>query len=239
MTEDKAELNSERVWKEFSRAMMEPHPRLFFDTLLECDALHTIFPEVYRLKTALESYRWHSEGTAYEHTMLVLTQATNFDLETRMAALVHDFGKGLTPRDKLPKHHGHDVAGVPVVEAFCNRLSVPTKMKTRLMHVTKHHMKMHNLDDLKPSTFVRMFEDMDAFRDPSVVTLLWKLGMCDEKGRLGYETVNVDHLEKVVEVFENVASVKFADVFPNGATDPIKIKEGMFKARVAAVKGNF
>jgi tRNA nucleotidyltransferase (CCA-adding enzyme) len=66
------ELTAERVWKELSRALMEAHPRLFFDTLLECDALHVLFPEVYRLKTALEARRWHPEGDAYEHTMLVL-----------------------------------------------------------------------------------------------------------------------------------------------------------------------
>ena len=160
------ELTAERVWKELSRAMMEPQPRLFFDTLMECDALHVLFPEVYRLKTALESRRWHPEGDAYEHTMLVLTQASQYDsLEVRMAALVHDFGKGLTPRSDLPKHYGHEVTGVNVVENFCNRLTVPSKMRDRLMKVTRFHMHMHKLDTLNPKTFVHMFMDMDAFRD--------------------------------------------------------------------------
>lgn len=234
------ELNKERVWKEMSRAMMEHHPRLFFDTLLECDALHSVFPEVYRLKTALESHRWHPEGDAYEHTMLVLTAATAFgyDLETRMAALVHDLGKGLTPRDKLPKHYGHDVCGVGVVEEFCQKNSVPAKMTKRLKHVTRYHMHMHKLTELNPKTFVKMFEDMGAFNDPEVVHLLHRLGQADDRGRLGCETANVDHLVKVVEVFESVQSVKFADVFPNGETNVNKIKDGMFKARVQAVKAS-
>jgi tRNA nucleotidyltransferase (CCA-adding enzyme) len=58
------ELTAERVWKELSRALMEDHARLFFDTLLECDALHVLFPEVYRLKTALEARRAQSHAVA-------------------------------------------------------------------------------------------------------------------------------------------------------------------------------
>jgi tRNA nucleotidyltransferase (CCA-adding enzyme) len=232
------ELTAERVWKELSRALMEETPRLFFDTLLECDALHVLFPEVYRLKTALEARRWHPEGDAYEHTMLVLTQAVkfNFGLEARLAALVHDFGKGLTPRDQLPKHYGHEVTGVAVARDFCNRLTVPSKMRDRVMKTTRYHMHMHKLDTLNPKTWVHMFEDMDAFRDPWVVYLLQQVGMCDERGRLGSENVSVDHLTKMAEVFTRVASVKFANVFPKGETNAKRIKDGMFKARVHAVK---
>ena len=232
------ELTAERVWKELSRALMEPHPRLFFDTLLETDALHVIFPEVYRLKTALEARRWHPEGDAYEHTMLVLTQAAKwkYDLETRVACLAHDFGKGLTPRDQLPKHYGHEVTGVPVAKAFCHRLTVPSDVTRRVGHTTRYHMHMHKLDSLSPKTWVRMFEDMDAFRNPTVVDLLWRVGICDERGRLGSEMQDVSHLAVVNEVFDRVRAVRFADVFPNGETNPNRIKEGMFKARVRAVK---
>lgn len=231
------ELTAERVWKELSRALMEKHPRLFFDTLLECDALHVLFPEVYRLKTALEARRWHPEGDTYEHTMLVLTQAAKyqFDLEHRVAALVHDFGKGLTHRDQLPGHYGHEVSGVKVVEDFCNRLTVPSKMRDRVMKTTRYHMHMHKLDTLNAKTFVKMFTDMDAFRDPHVVELLWMVGVFDERGRLGSEMNEVQHLYKVVEVFNRVFEVKFADVFPNGETNVNRIKDGMFKARCAAV----
>lgn len=232
------ELTAERVWKELSRALMEDHARLFFDTLLECDALHVLFPEVYKLKTALEARRWHPEGDAYEHTMLVLTQAveSNFDLETRVACLVHDFGKGLTPRDQLPKHYGHEVTGVAVAKDFCDRLTVPAKMRDRAMKTTRFHMHMHKLDTLNPKTWVKMFMEMDAFRDPEVVLLLWAVGVCDENGRLGSQDDDTSHLMKVRHVFDRVREVKFADVFPNGEKNPAKIKDGMFKARVQAVK---
>jgi tRNA nucleotidyltransferase (CCA-adding enzyme) len=233
-----SELTAERVWKELSRALEEEFPRLFFDTLLECDALHVLFPEVYRLKTALEARRWHPEGDAYEHTMLVLTQAaeSNFDLETRLACLVHDFGKGLTPRDQLPKHYGHEMSGVKVARDFCDRLTVPSKMRDRVMRTTRFHMHMHKLDTLNPKTFVNMFMEMDAFRDPEVVLLLWAVGVCDHNGRLGSEDEPTEHLMKVRHMFDAVRAVKFVDVFPDGQNNTQKIKDGMFKARVQAAK---
>lgn len=233
------ELTAERVWKELSRALMEPYARLFFDTLLDCDALHVLFPEVYRLKTALESRRWHPEGDAYEHTMLVLNQAVSngFDLEARLAALVHDFGKGLTRRDQLPKHYGHETSGVPVVKEFCDRLTVPSKMRDRVAKTTRYHMHMHRLDQLNSKTWVHMFMDMDAFRDPEVVWLLWAVGVCDHNGRLGSENEPTDHLMKLMDVWYRVKQVRFDKVFSQPwPTEPTKIKDGMFKARVQAVK---
>lgn len=235
-----SELTAERVWKEMSRALMEPHPRLFFDTLLQTDALHTVFPEVYRLKTALEAHRWHPEGDAYEHTMLVLTAAAamEFDLESRFAALVHDFGKGLTPRDQLPKHYGHDVKGVPVVESFSNRLTVPARMRDRAMKATRYHMYMHKLPTLNAKTVVKMFDDMGVNNDPDVVGVLHRVGCADGRGRLGSHNDNVDHMSLLFDMFNAYMSVKFNDVFPNGETNVNNIKQGLFNSRVRAVKGN-
>lgn len=233
------ELTAERVWKELSRALMEPRPRLFFDTLLECDALHVLFPEVYRLKTALEARRWHPEGDAYEHTMLVLQQGSSIApvdrLDIMLACLCHDFGKGLTPRDKLPKHYGHDVSGVPVVEAFCNRLTVPVKMRDAAMSATRYHMCMHKLKELNAKTIVKMFDDMGVKNDPRKATVLYWVGICDHRGRLGHENADPSHLGYFLHLWKSYNSVKFADVFPDGETNVTKIKDGMFKAKVRAV----
>lgn len=231
------ELTAERVWKELSRALMEPHARLFFDTLLECDALHVIFPEVYRLKSALESRVHHPEGDAYEHIMLVLTQAVRngYDLETRFACLVHDFGKGVTPLDQLPKHYGHEDYGVPVVEAFCNRLTVPAKMRDRAVKVTKYHMYMHLLDEIKSRTLVKMFMDMSAWNDPEVVNVLYQVGVCDARGRLGAEESDVSSLARLYVAWQAAQETRFADVFPAGENNVNKIKEGMYRARIKNV----
>jgi tRNA nucleotidyltransferase (CCA-adding enzyme) len=214
--------------------MMEKHPRLFFDTLLECDVLHKVFPEIYRLLSALESLRWHPEGNAYEHTMLVLTQSALFDLpiEMRMAALTHDFGKGLTPLDKLPQHFGHDVKGVRVVDEFCMKNKVPNKIKNVCMTIAEFHMNMHKLKELTGKTYVKMFQQLNN-RDG--VNVLYWIGVCDERGRLGSE--NADYSDKVlfIDKYNAFLTVKFDNVFPDGETNPEKIKQGLHRARVHAI----
>jgi len=47
-TREMEHLTPERVWKEFSRAMCEPHPSHFFWVLQQCGAIHTLFPELDR-----------------------------------------------------------------------------------------------------------------------------------------------------------------------------------------------
>ena len=60
--------------------------------------------------------------------MLVVDTATRLsdDAEVRFAALCHDLGKGATPADILPSHHGHEERGVELLEAVCARFKVPT-----------------------------------------------------------------------------------------------------------------
>jgi tRNA nucleotidyltransferase (CCA-adding enzyme) len=231
------ELTAERVWKELSRALMEPHARLFFDTLLECDALNALFPEIFKLVTAPEPRVYHPEGNAYEHTMLVLTQAVKngYDLETRFACLVHDFGKGLTPADRLPNHHGHEVVGVPVVEQFCINLTVPARMRENAVKVSRYHMYMHLLDELNNKTLVRMFMDTGAFNHPDFIEVLYRVGVCDTRGRLGAEESSVASLSRLHVAYDAAKKTRFVDVFPAGETNVTKIKEGMYRARIKNV----
>lgn len=231
------ELTPERVWKEMSRALMEKHPRLFFDTLLEVDALKVVFPDLWRLKSALEARRWHPEGDAFEHTMLVLTQAAafGFDLDSRFACLVHDIGKGLTPREEMPSHFTHDVKGEPLAWQFAQNLTVPATMRDLAAKATRYHMNMHKLDKLNPKTYVKMFDDMSALRNPVMVDVLFNVGVADERGRLGSENNEIGHLNFLFSAFNAYKSVKFADVFPNGETRGEVIREKMRQARVKAV----
>jgi tRNA nucleotidyltransferase (CCA-adding enzyme) len=231
------ELTPERVWKEMSRALMEKHPRLFFDTLLETDALKAVFPDLWRLKSALESRRWHPEGDAFEHTMLVLTQSALWksSLENRYAALVHDLGKGLTPREEMPSHFGHDVKGAPLVREFSDKLTVPAKMRDHAVKATRYHMYMHKLESINPKTYVKMFDDMSILNDPESVNVLYNVGIFDERGRLGSEENEVHRLVFLLIAADAYKSVKFADVFPNGETRGHVIQEKMRQARVKAV----
>jgi tRNA nucleotidyltransferase (CCA-adding enzyme) len=169
---------------------------------------------------------------------LVLKQAelNGYDLETRVMCLVHDFGKGITPRSELPKHHGHDVKGIPVVLNFLKRLKAPSHFIKHAEKVTRYHMAGHRLTEMNPKTFVKMFDDMGIQNDPESVELLYKTFRCDARGRLGSENDDISHLDIFLKIAAAYCSVKFADVFPNGETNVNKIRQGMFDARTSAVK---
>lgn len=80
-----------------------------------------------------------------------------------------------------------------------------------------------------------MFDDMGAKNDSHAVTVLYCVGVCDERGRLGSEENSFDHLRQLTHSFHAYNGVKFDDVFPNGETNVQKIKDGMMKARINAV----
>lgn len=230
------ELQKDRVWKEMYRALGEPYPSLFFRALHYCDCLHVIFPEIYKLLTATKSMKWHPEGNAFEHTMLVVEQAAihEYDADIVFCALVHDIGKGLTPFEKLPRHYGHDVEGAKFLDIFCEKYKVPSHLKKMSKYVTRFHMYMHKLHDLNPKTIVKMFEECRA--DVCMVDALYKIGICDERGRLGKENSPIDQLEILLKYADAYKSVKFSN-FPSlvGETDGEKIKNVLTDARIKKI----
>ena len=101
-------LVAERVWQELSKALMEDKPSLFFTSLRESGALKVLFPDIDRLFGVPQVPKWHPEIDTGIHVMMVLDQAARLsnDLDVRFASLCHDLGKGTTPADILPSHHG-------------------------------------------------------------------------------------------------------------------------------------
>ena len=116
----------ERVWLETQKALGEKYPELYFQAL---DGLG-IFPELEQMKNVPQPANHHPEGDVFIHTMLVLRRAAdlNFDLDTRFAALTHDFGKAISYQ-KHKNLRGHEREGVVVVEGFCERLKVPNRFR--------------------------------------------------------------------------------------------------------------
>ncbi|MFI5275069.1 MAG: multifunctional CCA addition/repair protein, partial [Ktedonobacterales bacterium] len=97
-------LVSERVWQETERALAEPRPDIYFETLRSCGALRVIFPEVDALFGVPQPAKWHPEIDTGVHVMLAVRYSASVGAATavRYAALTHDLGKALTPKEMLP-----------------------------------------------------------------------------------------------------------------------------------------
>src|SRR5271165_4643821 len=117
----------ERVWQETEKALGEQEPAKFFQVLRDCGALRAVIPEIDALFGVPQPAQWHPEIDTGVHTLMVLEQAASLsaDAKVRFAALVHDLGKGTTPRENWPSHAGHEERSVALIESLGARLRLP------------------------------------------------------------------------------------------------------------------
>lgn len=172
MTELKNELESlseERVFAEFSKALQSEKPSIFFEVLKEANLLDIHFKEIKDLIGAEQPPEHHPEGDAYNHTMLVLDMASDLTkdleedrkLEIRFSALVHDFGKGVTPKEEYPHHYGHEITGAELVGKFGKKLKVPNNWIKCGKIACREHMRGGIFYKMKPSKKVEFIERVD------------------------------------------------------------------------------
>lgn len=179
----------ERVWQELHKALGEKNPEVFIETLRACGALQKILPEVDCLFGVPQPEKYHPEIDTGIHTLMVLQQACllSADASVRFAALCHDLGKGITPKNKWPAHHGHEEGGVPLVNAVCDRLRIPNEFRDLAVITARFHLHYHRAYELRADTILKLFEQTDAFRKPQRFDQFLLACMADTRGRPGYE----------------------------------------------------
>jgi tRNA nucleotidyltransferase (CCA-adding enzyme) len=179
----------ERVWQETEKALREPKACEFFRVLRACGALRPVYPEIDALFGVPQPAQWHPEIDTGVHTLMVLDQAALLSSEpqVRFAALVHDLGKGATPRTKWPSHPGHEERSVALVEALAERLRLPGDYRDLAIIVARYHGIVHRAFELKPKTIVEFMERADAFRRPERFAQALLACEADSRGRAGLE----------------------------------------------------
>ena len=182
-------LTPERVWVETEKALQTPQPRRYFETLRECNALAALFPEIDRLFGVPQPERHHPEIDSGVHTLMVLDQAASIaaEPEVRFAALVHDLGKGTTPKKIWPSHHGHEERGVALINGLCDRLRIPNRYRDLAVLVSRYHLDCHRVNEMKATTVMRKLERLDAFRRPERFDQFLLACEADARGRKGKE----------------------------------------------------
>ena len=227
----------ERVWQETMRALSEKTPSRYFEVLRDCGALEKLFPEINRLWGVPQPEKHHPEIDTGVHTMMVLEQAAKLsdDPKVRFAALVHDLGKGTTPKNKWPKHIDHESRGVPLVEALCNRYRIPNDYRELAIIVTKYHLHYHRAAELRDDTFLKTLESVDAFRRPERFELFLLACEADSRGRTGYEDKHFDQPEIYRKAFNAAKSIDTKNLVAQGLKGK-EIKDELNKLRILAIK---
>lgn len=182
------ELVPERVWQELARALRSSTPSAFLRTLRDCGALAQVLPEVDALYGVPQRAEFHPEVDTGLHQELVSDMAARLapgDDVIGFAALTHDLGKALTPTEALPKHIGHEHAGLAPLKALCERLKVPAAHRELAIMACREHLNVHRLDELRDATVLELLTRCDAFRKPERIAQLAQVCEADKRGRLG------------------------------------------------------
>ncbi|NOU22304.1 MAG: multifunctional CCA addition/repair protein [Methyloglobulus sp.] len=229
-------LVSERVWAELSKALNERSPSAFFYTLMGCGALEKIFPEIYHLFGVPQPEKYHPEIDTGIHAMMCLEQAVLLSTkpEVRFAALVHDLGKALSPKDNLPHHYGHETKGLPVLEALCSRLRVPNAFRSLALHVMQYHTHCHKVTELKPSTLVDLLSTLGAFKQYNHLPEFLLACEADAKGRTGLENKPYPQVAYMLTAVKAAALVDTSSLM-NGDLQGAEIGEAIRQLRIQAV----
>lgn len=230
----------ERVWQEISRGLMEPKPSRMFEVLRDCGALAVILPELDRLWGVPQRAEHHPEVDSGVHAMMVLDMSARLQapLQVRFACLCHDFGKGSTPAEILPRHHAHEERSVQLLREVCERWRVPVACRELAEVVAREHGNVHRAEQLNAKATVRLLERCDALRRPDRFEDLLLACECDARGRLGMEERPYPVAERLRRALRAMQAVDTASVAKQAAergwSGPA-VGDAIRRARITAV----
>lgn len=202
-------LTNERVWNEVVSALKTQTPTAFFEALREVGALKCILPEIDALWGVPQVKEHHPEVDTGIHTMMALEAICKLsdDPVTRFGVLVHDLGKAATPKELLPRHHGHEKGGVPIIEALCSRLRAPREYRQFGKLISEHHLQIHRISESRSRTIMELLTRLGGKRSQEKLIQFGLAAKADALGRLGKEKDAYAPFEMLVEFNEALNSV--------------------------------
>lgn len=237
---DSGELDAlvpERVWQELRKALASPRPSAFLRTLHEAGALAHVLPEVDALYGVPQRAEFHPEVDTGLHQELVSDMAARLAPGNEVigyAALTHDLGKALTPADVLPRHIGHEQAGIKPLLALSARLKVPTEHRELAVMACREHLNVHRIDELRDATVHDLLARCDGFRKPARIAQLALVCECDKRGRAGSAEDAYPQGETLKRLHAAACAVSARDVATEGLKG-LQIGEAVRKVRIAAI----
>lgn len=196
------ELERKDVFDDIMHHLLEDElPSLYLNKLSKDNIFkQTPFSMLLRLKDTMQSPKYHAEGNAWNHTLLVVDEAAKVRNLSKdkvvfmCAALLHDIGKPDTTRYQKNRYtaYNHDVVGAKLADDFLNYFHCDKEFIKQVVLLIRWHM--HILYVLKEMSFSNI-EEMKKQVDIEELALL---GLCD---RLGRKNVNRIQEEENIRLF--------------------------------------
>lgn len=158
------------------------------------------FSMINRLKDTKQSPIHHPEGSAFNHTLLVVDEAAKVREKAKdkhsfmLAALLHDIGKPDTTRERKGKitSYDHDKVGAKLTREFLLFFEWDEEVIDRVVNLVLYHMHiLYITKDLPFANKKGLLRDVD-------IEDLALLGLCD---RLGRSSKSQSEEEEVINDF--------------------------------------
>jgi len=230
-------LAAERTWRELERALKVETPSVFIKVLRACGALEILLPEVNRLFGVPQPEKYHPEVDTGVHLLMSLDKAAELSQGTAkivFAVLMHDLGKGLTATKQWPSHRGHEAAGVPLVDEVCRRMRTPNAMQNLARKVCARHLECHRILEARPSTVLRLLENLDVFRQADVLADFVLACKADYLGRKGLEDREYPQAEYLQGAQRAVVDIRARDLDLQDVNGP-EVGERLRQVRIDAI----
>ncbi len=226
----------ERVWRETESALEEIRPDLFFRVLRDCGALAVVFPELDALFGVPQPQDWHPEIDTGVHVLMALRQAARLgaSAEARFAVLVHDLGKGTTPKAEWPQHIGHEKRSVELANQLCQRLGAPNRYRELAVQVARYHGLCHRALELRAGTILELLNGIDAFRRPQRFEDFLAACEADARGRTGREDDPYPEAQLLRAAFNAAAQTDVETIRARGLEGQ-ELGEALDQARARAI----
>ena len=227
-------LSPERVFEEFRKAINSDYPVNFFEVLKKANILEVHFEELYKLIGAIQPIDHHPEGDAYNHTMLAFKMACSItkDEKIRFSALVHDLGKGLTPKEEYPHHYGHDIKGVDEVKKFGKRLRMPKSWIKSGVTSAAEHMKggiFYRMTPNKQIDFLERISKTDlGLRGLEIIVE-------SDKNCRGLEKRKIEFADLGEDIINKIDGKYVMNLYPN-LKPGLNLKERIHEERIKYLK---
>lgn len=224
-------------WEIISNGLMSNNPGEFIKELHLSGELKDMLPEVDALFGVPQVAQYHPEIDTGVHTMMALEKAAdlNGDLSVRFAALVHDLGKGLTDPALLPKHIGHEEAGVSPVQDVTARLQTPDDITNLAVHFTRYHLHAHRMLEMQPKSIVKVLDNIGAADNSDMFKNFIIAAQADAQGRLGMEDKPYPQADFMRAALKAVQDIETQDLTQSGK-DSADIQEKLRIRRIDAVR---
>lgn len=192
------------LFKEFERHLMEDKkPSEYFNKIIEEICNRYPLNMLKDLKKAMQNPKFHPEGNAWIHTMMVVDNAASSKKLSKnprafmWAALLHDIGKGTTTKLRKGRwtSYNHDIEGEKLAIKFLNEFTNEENFIYNVSKLVRWHMQtLFVVKDLPFKSLEQMIKEVDI----DEVALLSE---CDRLGRMGLDDEKIKEEKESIKKF--------------------------------------